>query len=339
MIQNYLKKIFIHESLSFDEAKDVMCKIMTGKVNNSQIASLLTAIKIKGAAPSELAGFITGMTIASKKINIDNENLLDVCGTGGDSSGTFNISTVVSFVLAAAGYKVAKHGNRSITSKSGSADVLSELGIDINFNEDIAKNALEEIGIAFIFAPNFHPAMKFAMPVRKELGFKTIFNILGPLTNPANTKRQLIGTYSNKTAELMCDALKYLEMDRVAFICTSDSFDEITLTDDTLLIEYDSQQGTKKSVINNDLFGYPLLKWNDLQGGNPSTNAKIFIDILSAKKVTPQVQVVAANAAVALKIAGFSDNLVECKNFAEELILSGNSFQKFNELKNFSKAR
>lgn len=335
MITNFIEKVLTGEALTFTEAEEVMGLIMDGKSNNSQIAALLTAVKMKGETPEELAGFAMAMRNAAEKVNIEEVSLIDVCGTGGDSSGTFNISTAVSFIVAAAGYKVAKHGNRSITSNSGSADVLTELGISIELTPELAKKAIEEVGISFLFAPLFHPAMKYAMPVRKELGFKTIFNILGPLTNPAGTKKQLIGTFDNRTAELMCEASKFLGMDSATFVCTSNMYDEITLTGDSLLIEYDSKQGIRKSIIDNETFEYPMLKWNDLQGGSPVTNAKIIRNIFSTEKVTPQLQVVCANSAVALKTAGYSTDLIECKNKAEEVVLTGEAKNKLNDLKKF----
>ena len=205
---------------------------MSGNENNSKIASLLTALKIKGETSEEVAGFVKAMREKVINIKCENERVIDVCGTGGDGSGTFNISTAVSFVVAGAGVNVAKHGNRSISSKSGSSDVLHELGVDVQLNPELSEKALNEIGIAFLFAPLYHPAMKHVAPIRKELEFRSIFNILGPLTNPAGVKRQMIGTFNDDTAKLMTDAIKLLEMEKVAFLCTNNSFDEITLTDD-----------------------------------------------------------------------------------------------------------
>ena len=202
-----------------------------------------------------------------------------------------------------------------------------------------AKKSIKEVGIAFLFAPIFHPAMKYVMPVRKELGFKTIFNILGPLTNPANTKKQLIGTFDNKTAELMCEASKHLDMERVTFVCTSDKYDEITLTGSSMMIEYDKVLGVRKSEVESEYFGYSFLKWNDLQGGSPKTNAEIILSLFSSEKITPQLQVVCANAAVALKTAGFSQDIIECKNRAEELVISGSVLKKLNELKSFCQTK
>ena len=198
MIKNYLEKVMVGESLTFDEAYKIMHSIMSGEENNSKIASLLTALKIKGETSEEVAGFIKAMREKVINVKCDNERVIDVCGTGGDGSGTFNISTAVSFVVAGAGVSVAKHGNRSISSRSGSSDVLHELGVDVQLNPELSEKALNEIGIAFLFAPLYHPAMKHVAPIRKELEFRSIFNILGPLTNPAGVKRQLIGTFNDE---------------------------------------------------------------------------------------------------------------------------------------------
>ena len=190
MIKYYIEKVIDKENLTIKEAYDAMDKIMSGEVNPSQLAGFLIALKSKGETAEEIGGFANAMRNKSIKLDVEGENIIDVCGTGGDYSGTFNISTTTAFIVAGAGIKVAKHGNRSISSNSGSADVLSELGININLNAEQSQRALTKVGISFLFAPNFHPAMKYAAPVRKELGIKTVFNLLGPLTNPANTKKQ-----------------------------------------------------------------------------------------------------------------------------------------------------
>lgn len=190
-MKEQLEKVIDGQSLSFKEAYEVMYSVMSGNENNSKIASLLTALKIKGETSEEVAGFVKAMREKVINIKCEHERVIDVCGTGGDGSGTFNISTAVSFVVAGAGVHVAKHGNRSISSKSGSSDVLHELGVDVQLNPELSQKALNEIGIAFLFAPLYHPAMKHVAPIRKELEFRSIFNILGPLTNPAGVKRQL----------------------------------------------------------------------------------------------------------------------------------------------------
>jgi len=335
MIKELLQKVIEKEHLTFEESHKIMNSIMRGEGNNSHIAGLLVALKSKGEQPNEVAGFAKAMRENGIKINSTPSDCIDVCGTGGDNSNTFNISTAVSFVVAGSGIKVAKHGNRSISSKSGSSDVLTELGININLSNTASENALNEIGVAFLFAPNYHPAMKYVMPVRRELGFKTIFNILGPLTNPAGTKKQMVGTFSDSTALLMREAVKYLDMEKVCFVCTEDKYDEITLTGETKVFEYDKIRGNSEFNLLPKTFGYPELKLEELIGGNPNDNSKMILDLFKTPNKSAPFYVVAANAAFALYSSGYSDDLIECKRAAEESMFSGKALNKLNELKNF----
>lgn len=334
-MKEQLEKVINGENLTFDEAYKVMYSIMSGNENNSKIASLLTALKIKGETADEVAGFVKAMREKVINIKCENKRVIDVCGTGGDGSGTFNISTAVSFVVAGAGVNVAKHGNRSISSKSGSSDVLHELGVDVKLNPELSEKALNEIGIAFLFAPLYHPAMKHVAPIRKELEFRSIFNILGPLTNPAGVKRQLIGTFSDKTAQLMSEAIKLLEMEKVTFLCTKNSYDEITLTDTTKVFEVNQDHSMYFYSLTSEHFGFPKISLENIQGGSAKENAEIIYDIFSNKNIGPAYDVVIANAALALKTSGISDNLLECKQIAEESIKSGRTLNKLNELKEF----
>jgi anthranilate phosphoribosyltransferase len=334
MIKEIIQKVINKEKLNFNEAHVAMNKIMSGEVNNSQIAALLTALKSKGETAEEVAGFAKAMREKSIKVN-STIQAVDVCGTGGDNSNTINISTAVAFVVAGTGIKVAKHGNRSISSKSGSSDVLTELGVNINLSNETSKKALEEVGITFLFAPNYHPAMKYVMPVRRELGFKTVFNILGPLTNPAETKKQIIGTFGNATAKLMREAVKYLDMEKVCFICTENKYDEITLTGKTFVYEYDNKSGIKDYVITPETFNYPQIDITDIVGGTPKENAKQILNLFEKKEKTPLYFVVAANAAFALYSSGFSNNLNECQKAAEDSIDNGKALLKLKKLELF----
>jgi len=335
MIKELIQKTIDKENLTFDESHKIMNSIMRGEINNSHIAALLVALKSKGEHSDEVGGFAQAMRENSVKINSANLGAIDVCGTGGDNSNTFNISTAVAFVVAGAGVKVAKHGNRSISSKSGSSDVLTELGININLLNSQSEEALENIGITFLFAPNYHPAMKYVMPVRRELGFKTVFNILGPLTNPAGTKRQLIGTFNNTAAKLMREAVKKLDMEKVCFLCTDNKYDEITLSGITKVFEYDKNNGSRDYEISSDTFGYSKIKLNDLIGGDPKENAQIITNIFNGKELGTKRNVVVANAAVALYSSGYSDDLIKCKLTAEESLISGKALNKLIELKTF----
>ena len=335
MIKYFLEKITNKESLSLQESFNVMNMIMKGEVNNSQIAGLLVGLKAKGEAAEEVAGFALAMRENSIKINSDVTNTIDLCGTGGDYAGTFNISTAASFVAAGAGIKVAKHGNRAISSNSGSADVLRELGVNINLTSEQSERALNEVGIAFLFAPLYHPAMKYVAPVRGELGIKTIFNILGPLTNPAGTKKQIIGTFNYKTARLMSQAAKFLDMEKVCFVCTADRLDEISLNDITYVNEYKKDKNVYHYSINNETFSYPLLNQEEIKGGNPKVNAEIIYNLLTKKERNSVFNVVAANAAMGLYAGGYSSELKECLFAAEESIVSNKAYESFLSLKEF----
>jgi|YelNatPaOPRAMG01_1025707.scaffolds.fasta_scaffold00372_21 anthranilate phosphoribosyltransferase len=336
MIKEYLQKVMDNENLSFDESFTAMSEIMNGEVNNSHLAGFLIALKSKGETAAEIAGFAKAMQEKSIRIYCEDKNVIDVCGTGGDNSNSFNISTASAFVVAGAGVKVAKHGNRSISSKSGSADVLQSLGININLSKDQSEEALNKIGIAFLFAPLYHPAMKHAMVVRRELGIKTVFNILGPLTNPARVKKQIIGTYNTKASQIMAEAAKYLELEKVCFVCSDNKFDEIYLGNVTGVYEYNNGEGIKTYNITNETFGFPKITEDDIKGGLPEYNAKIMLDILENKNKNGAYYTVIANSALALFSAGYSDNLDECKIAAEKSIDSGAALNKFYELRKFS---
>lgn len=335
-MKEYLEKIVAKENLSFDEAFQVMNEIMNGNVNNSHLAGLLIALKSKGETPEEIAGFAKAMRGMSIKINCLDNNTIDVCGTGGDSSGTFNISTAAAFTAAGAGVKVAKHGNRSISSKCGSADVLQELGVNINLSPEQSEKALSEIGITFLFAPLYHPAMKHAAPVRKELGIKTVFNMLGPLTNPAGVKKQIVGTFSTKAAKIMSEAARYLDLEKVCFLCCNDRYDEVFLGDITTIYEFNKESGIKNYTINNETFDYPLISEHQIAGDTAAVNAQIILDVFENKTKNGAFHTITANTALALFCAGLSSDLNECKRAAEESIISGAAASKLNELKKFS---
>jgi anthranilate phosphoribosyltransferase len=335
MIKKTIEKIISNENLSIEEAFSVMESILTGDVNHSQLSSLLTALKMKGETPIEIAGFVSAMKKHSVKINSDVNSTIDVCGTGGDFSNSINISTAVSFVVAGAGIKVAKHGNRSITSKAGSADVLEQMGINIHLSPEESEKALQAIGITFLFAQDYHPSMKYATPVRKELGFRTVFNILGPLTNPAGVTKQLTGTFNDFTAELMCSASQHLGYDRICFICSDNQFDEISLSGNTRVYEYDSLKGITNYIITNESFDYPSFSFDELRGNGAEYNSGRIIELLNQKKKDAFYYTVSANAAMALYASKYSENLITCIKAAEDSINSGAAFDKYLQLKNF----
>ncbi len=332
MKKYYLEKVINNESLTLYESYDLMDQVMNGVVNNALLAGLLVALKAKGEAAEEIAGFARAMRDKSIKLIIENNDAIDVCGTGGDNSGSFNISTAAAFVVAGAGVKVAKHGNRSISSKCGSADVLQQLGVNIELSLDRTTEQLEKFGITFLFAPNYHPAMKYASTVRKELGFKTVFNLLGPLTNPTGVKKQLIGVYSAKAAKLMSEAAVHLDMEKVSFICTANQYDEITLSDSTSVFEFEKESGNKRYTVTPDTFGYSQISFDKIEGGDVKYNADIIYRLLKDKVKKEHFYVVTANAALALHTAGFDAELINCILAAEESILSGNAYKKLLDL-------
>jgi anthranilate phosphoribosyltransferase len=331
MIKKMLEKLINGKDLSIEEATQVMNEIMTGEVNSSLLSGILVALKSKGETAEEIAGFAVAMRENSIKIINKDDNVIDVCGTGGDKSGTFNISTAAAFVAAGAGVNVAKHGNRSISSSCGSADVLNELGVNINLSEERSAKALKEIGITFLFAPKYHPAMKYAAQVRRELGMKTIFNLLGPLTNPAGTKKQIIGTYSNNAAKLLSQAAQFLEFEKVCFLCAGNKYDEIILDQKTKMIEY-NKKGLTETEISAATFGYPEVSVNEIQGGDAKDNARIILELFKNKNHNGAFHTICANTAVALYTAGVSDDLIECKDAAEESILKGAAYNKLRSL-------
>jgi len=337
MIKKIFEKLLVKEDLILNEASYLMEEIMTGKVNNSLLAGILTAMRLKGVTSIEIAGFAKVMRQKSLKLEPFFDDAIDVCGTGGDNSGTFNISTAVAFVVAGAGIKVAKHGNRSISSKSGSADVLKKLGININLTPEASREALDEIGITFLFAPQYHPAMKHAAPVRKELGIRTIFNMLGPLTNPAGVNKQMIGTFSKEAANLMAEASSHLNFERVIFLCCDNKYDEILLNGETEIFEYNGNGKIKNYKISNETFGYEKVNFDEIKGGGAETNANILKDIFNGENTNGCFTTVTANAAMALYCAKFSDDLTICKMAAEESITSGAAQSKLKQLIEFGK--
>jgi anthranilate phosphoribosyltransferase len=336
MIKGMLEKVIGGASLSVAEAKDVMNEIMEGNVNSSLLSGLLIALKAKGESAEEIAGFALAMGDKSIKLENSNDNVIDVCGTGGDNSGTFNISTATAFVVAASGVRVAKHGNKSISSKCGSADVLNELGVNINLPVEQSAEALDKLGITFLFAPQYHPAMKHAAQVRQELGMKTIFNMLGPLTNPAGVKKQLVGTYNDKTMNLMARAAQNLDYEKVCFLCAGNKYDEIILDQEVKTIEINGNE-LIESNISADSFDYPKVKIDDIKGGDSKANAQIILDALTHNYENKYFYTICSNAALALHLAGVAADLPECKNIAEESVRSGAAYEKLTSLIEFGK--
>jgi len=335
MIKDAIKKTVDKIDLSMHEAEAVMGEIMGGEATPSQIASLLTALRIKGETVDEVTGFALKMRENSLKINSKYGNIVDTCGTGGDFSGTFNISTVSAIVAAAAGARVAKHGNRSASSKCGSADILEAMGVKIDLPSEKVKASIEEIGIGFIFAPNFHPAMKYAGPSRKEIGIRTVFNILGPLTNPAGAKYQLLGVFNDKLTELMSMVLQNLGSTEVMVVHGMDGLDEITVTDRTK-ISHLKNGNIKDYFIEPKSFRMNRCAKEELVGGSVNENIKITNDILKGIETGAKRDIVLLNTAAALVIGQAAKDMNEGIAKAKEAIGSGIALRKLEELIKFT---
>lgn len=320
-INKYLEKVLHRQNLTFEESQRSFQIIMMGGATPVQVSALLVALRMKGETVDEITGAATVMRAKSGKIAAP-ENALDTCGTGGDQSGSFNISTAVAFVVAAAGVPVAKHGNRAISSKSGSADVIKELGVNIEAEREVMEQSLSEAGICFMMAPKFHQAMKHVAPIRQELGVRTIFNILGPLSNPADTKYQLLGVYSDKLLEPLAHVLNNLGAKRAWVVHGSDGMDEITTTGITHVAELKDGAVTT-FTINPEEYGIKIVEADDLAGGNAMQNARELRLVLRGTGNKAFTDVVALNAAACFVVAGRADNIRQGLGIARGIIESG----------------
>ncbi len=334
MIKEAIEKVVQGISLSEREMELAMNEIMSGNTTDAQIASFITALRMKGETVEEITGAAKVMREKATKVDTGYDVVIDTCGTGGDRKGTFNVSTAAAFIAAAAGIKVAKHGNRSVSSKSGSADVLEALGIDINTDSARAEYLLNKTGMCFLFAPLYHRAMKYAVGPRKEIGIRTIFNMLGPLTNPAGTRYQLIGVYDAKLTETIAYVLKKLGSISACVVHGSDGTDEITVSGTTDISEL--RDGKVLSyVFNPEEYGYTLSSIDALQGGDAGCNAAILRDVLGGVK-GPARNVAELNSAFALYIAGMTDNIRDAISVVRNVIDSGKAMKKLEEFKRFS---
>jgi anthranilate phosphoribosyltransferase len=331
----YLHRVTGRENLSAATAEEAMETILSGSASAAQIAAFLVALRMKGETVAELAGFARAMRRHASPLELDlgGEALLDTCGTGGDGAHTFNISTIAALVAAGAGVKVAKHGNRSISSACGSADVLEALGVKIAQQPKEAARAIREVGIAFLFAPAWHPAMKHAQPARLELRMRTVFNLLGPLANPAGATAQLVGAPSEEAAELMAQALAALGLARGFVVHGSDGLDEITTTGATLVYEIRTGEVERRSVTPED-FGVSPARPEDLKGGDAMHNAEIVRAVLGGAP-GPQRDIVLVNAAAALVAAGQAADFHAGVRLASGSIDSGAAGHKLERLAAF----
>jgi anthranilate phosphoribosyltransferase len=330
MIKEAVNLLVQGKDLSESEMIDSMKDIMEGQATNAQIASFLTALRIKGETIEEITGAVKVMREKVTKIKAP-ANTVDTCGTGGDMSHTFNISTTAAIIVAACGVPVAKHGNRSVSSSCGSADVLEALGIKIDLEPGKVEKCLESANFGFMFAPLFHPAMKYAIGPRREMGIRTVFNILGPLTNPAGAERQLIGVFHNELTEKIARVLGNVGVKHAFVVHGEDGLDEITNTGKTKISEL-KNGSIDTYFVAPEKFGFETAKKSDLAGGTAQENAKITLDILKSKK-GPMRDIVIMNAAAALITGGRADNFREAAGIAAEAIDSGAALKKLEEIK------
>jgi anthranilate phosphoribosyltransferase len=349
-----------NQSLSREEAREVMAEVLAGKWSDAQIAALLIALRMKGETVEEIVGFAEAIRAAAAPLPIERgfkngsgagavavtgtgrdalaedpvESLIDTSGTGGDASGTFNISTATALVVAGAGVRVAKHGNRSISSKCGSADVVEALGVNIQLSPGRAAQCLHEVGICFLYAPNLHPAMKQVQGIRRELHMRTMFNLLGPLTNPARASGQVVGVYSLDLVEKLAEALSMLGLRRALVVHGLDGLDEITVTGTTRIAE--AREGSVRSYeVEPEEFGMARGSLQDISGGDAVENAAIIRAVLNGEK-SPRRDVVVLNAAAALVAAGRADHIAEAVPVAMRSLDSGAAAAKLEALAGFT---
>jgi anthranilate phosphoribosyltransferase len=348
MIIDALHRIANHsQSLSREEARSIMAEVLAGKCSDAQIAALLVALHMKGETVEEIVGFAEAIRAAAAPLGLQPDHTLDVsgtgrdalvdtCGTGGDASGTFNISTATALVVAGAGVRVAKHGNRSVTSKCGSADVMEALGVRIHLSSARLAACLEEVGIAFLFAPAMHSAMQHVQAARRELRLRTVFNLLGPLTNPAHASAQVVGVYSAALVEKLAEALSMLGSHRALVVHGLDGLDEITITGPTRIAEVRS--GTLRTYeVTPEEFGMKRGTLEDISGGDAAANAAMIVEVLAGRKSSRR-DVVLLNAAAALVAAGKADHLGDAIPLASNSIDSGAAAQKLQALMQFTNA-
>ncbi len=333
MFKNYLEKISNNEHLTREEAADALECIIREEPSATEIGAFLIGLRVKGEVVHELSGFVDTMEKHMVRVELNDKNAIDVCGTGGDGKHSFNVSTTVGFVAAAAGIPVAKHGNRSVSSKSGSADVLEHLGAKIELSPEQSKRCVDEIGIGFFFAPLYHPAMKVIVPHRKNLGIRTFFNMLGPLLNPAGVKRQLIGTFNLEAAQKIAEVLQMRGSVKACTVYGSDGFDEVSPFKFTHIFEVD----TSKDSITEHQFNPPKFNAKSIKiaGGESAENVEIIKKVLSGQK-GPEYQIIALNAGFAIYVGGKADTIEQGITKAEQLINNGSAMKKMREYIEFT---
>lgn len=330
MIKEAILKLSKKENLNYEEAEAVMNEIMSGKATSVQMSSYLTALSMKGETIDEITGSAAGMRANCIKL-LHNMEVLEIVGTGGDNSNSFNISTASAIVIASGGVAVAKHGNRAASSKCGAADVLEELGININISPEKSCELLSKINICFLFAQNYHIAMKYVAPVRKELGIRTVFNILGPLSNPAGANIELMGVYDESLVEPLAKVMQNLGVKRGMVVYGTDKIDEISMSSETKVCEILDKENLKSYTISPKDFGYDFCDKKELEGGSVKENAEIIRNIFSLKDKGAKRRAVCMNAGAGFYIAGKVQNIKEGVKMAESLIDEKKAFEKLED--------
>ena len=331
MIKEAIIKLSKKEDLTYDEAEAVMNEIMDGAATPVQMASYLTALSLKGETIDEITASAAGMRAHCIKL-LHDMNVLEIVGTGGDGANSFNISTTSSLVIAAGGVPVAKHGNRAASSKSGAADVLEALGVKITIPPEKSAEILKKISICFLFAQNYHIAMKYVAPIRKELGIRTVFNILGPLSNPAGANMELMGVYDEALVEPLAQVMANLGVTRGMVVFGQDSLDEISMSAPTSVCEIKDGKFTSY-VLTPEQFGYERCEKGVLTGGTPQENAQITLDIISGKELGAKRNAVCLNAGAAIYLAGKADSIEAGVRKAEQIIDEGLALKKLEQFK------
>lgn len=331
-----LSKVASKKNLSGAESAEVFGEIMSGEVDEAIMAAFLTALKMKGETVDEVVGAASAMRARATFINAGSAAPIDTCGTGGDGMNTFNISTTSAFIAAGAGVPVAKHGNRAATSKCGSGDVLGELGFNLDVHASVMEHCLQEEGIAFLFAPKMHPAMRFAAPVRKALGFRTIFNLLGPLVNPAGATGQVVGVFEAGYTEFVAECLNRMGVRRAFVVHAADGMDEISVCTPTRVSEL-RDCSIKTSEFNPRKYFPDGANFSELKGGDAKENAQILLDVLSGKLRNGARDICLLNAAAAIVVGGKTDDFGAALEMARDSLDSGVALKKLKTLVEFSR--
>lgn len=330
-----LEKLAAGKDLTQEEASSALTSIIDGEISNEKIAAFLFGMRAKGETTEELTSFVKVMRSAAIRPEVNLDGAIDLCGTGGDSSGTFNISTAAMFVVAGAGVPVLKHGNRSVSSNSGSADVIEAMGGVATLHKEQVEQVFNETEMAFMFAPFFHPAMKHVMPARRSLGIRTFFNVLGPLLNPAGVRRQMIGAFSKEVARKIIHILANLETEFAYTVNAHDGLDEVSLTAQSEIFELKDSLVGESQVFDPRSLGFEWVEMDDLKGGDAEDNAEIIRAILNNKGDRPKRDIVLINAIFGIHASGKVEQLNEAKELAEESIRSGAAYKA---LQNFIEA-